>query len=31
MGGVLTQAGRQDARRKPPANLQAYENYLLVS
>ena len=29
MGGVLTRAGRESARRKPPENLQAYENYLL--
>jgi TolB-like protein/class 3 adenylate cyclase/tetratricopeptide (TPR) repeat protein len=29
MSGVLTQAGRESARRKPPENLQAYENYLL--
>jgi TolB-like protein/class 3 adenylate cyclase/Tfp pilus assembly protein PilF len=29
MSGVLTQAGRESARRKPPQNLQAYENYLL--
>jgi TolB-like protein/class 3 adenylate cyclase/tetratricopeptide (TPR) repeat protein len=29
MGGVLTRAGRDSARRKPPESLQAYENYLL--
>ncbi len=29
MGGVLTRAGREIARRKPPESLQAYENYLL--
>jgi tetratricopeptide (TPR) repeat protein len=29
MGGILTRAGREAARRKPPENLQAYENYLL--
>jgi TolB-like protein len=29
MGGVLTRAGRESARRKPPESLQAYENYLL--
>ena len=29
MSGVLTRAGRESARRKPPENLQAYENYLL--
>jgi TolB-like protein/Tfp pilus assembly protein PilF len=29
MSGVLTQTGRENARRKPPENLQAYENYLL--
>jgi TolB-like protein/class 3 adenylate cyclase/tetratricopeptide (TPR) repeat protein len=29
MGGVLTRAGREGARRKPPESLQAYENYLL--
>jgi TolB-like protein/class 3 adenylate cyclase/tetratricopeptide (TPR) repeat protein len=29
MGGVLTMAGREGARRKRPENLQAYENYLL--
>jgi TolB-like protein/class 3 adenylate cyclase len=28
-GGVLTQAGRESARRKPPQNLQAYDYYLL--
>jgi TolB-like protein len=29
MSGVLTRAGRESARRKPPQSLQAYENYLL--
>jgi tetratricopeptide (TPR) repeat protein len=29
MSGVLTRAGRESARRKPPESLQAYENYLL--
>jgi tetratricopeptide (TPR) repeat protein len=29
MSGVLTRAGREIARRKPPESLQAYENYLL--
>ena len=29
MGGVLTRAGREGARRKPPESLQAYDNYLL--
>ena len=29
MGGVLTMAGRESARRKRPESLQAYENYLL--
>jgi TolB-like protein/class 3 adenylate cyclase len=29
MSGVLTRAGRDSARRKPPESLQAYENYLL--
>jgi TolB-like protein/Flp pilus assembly protein TadD len=29
MGGALMRAGRESARRKPPENLQAYENYLL--
>jgi TolB-like protein/class 3 adenylate cyclase/tetratricopeptide (TPR) repeat protein len=29
MGGILTMAGREGARRKRPENLQAYENYLL--
>ena len=28
-GGVLTEAERESARRKPPENLQAYDNYLL--
>jgi adenylate cyclase len=28
-GGVLTGAEREGARRKPPENLQAYDNYLL--
>jgi TolB-like protein/class 3 adenylate cyclase/tetratricopeptide (TPR) repeat protein len=29
MGGVLTRAGRESARRKPPESLQAYDDYLL--
>ena len=29
MQGVVARAGRELARRKPPQNLQAYENYLL--
>ena len=29
MGGVLTQAGKDIDRRKPPDDLQAYENHLI--
>ena len=29
MHGIVARAGRDVARRKPPGNLQAYENYLL--
>ena len=29
MGGVLTQAGKDIARRKPPDDLQAYENQMM--
>jgi hypothetical protein len=29
MHGIVASAGRDVARRKPPGNLQAYENYLL--